>query len=197
MYSMIYNLELEKDKIREKLLSERHKLRKSDVSGKSKSIYKRLVNFSEIKTSKKILVYLPINNEVDTENVIKFLIKNKKLIFIPAFNNNKWMISEFNDFDNLQKGPYGILQPVYKSRVESKVIDVAIIPGVAFSKNGVRLGYGKGVYDRLLKNFKGIRIGLAYDFQIIDDLPKVKHDLVMDIVITDNKIYDFEKADTG
>lgn len=185
------NLSLEKEKLRKKLLSERRKLTKFDISAKSQAVHKSLVNLDEIKTSKKILVYLPINNEVDTENVIKFLIKNKKLIFIPAFNNNKWMISEFNDFDNLQKGPYGILQPVYKSRVESKVIDVAIIPGVAFDKSGARLGYGKGVYDKLLKYFKGIKIGLAYDFQIVDRLPKEKHDLLMDFVVSEKEILDF------
>lgn len=190
MYSMIYNLELEKDKIREKLLSERHKLRKSDVSGKSKSIYKRLVNFSEIKTSKRILVYLAINSEVDTKRLIHFLISSGKELFVPAFDNNRWLISKFSGFDNLEKGPYGILQPVDKSRVESKVIDVAIVPGIAFDKDGVRLGYGKGVYDRLLKNFKGIKIALAYDFQIVEKLPQEEHDLSVDFIISQQRLLD-------
>ena len=64
-------------------------------------------------------------------------------------------------------------------------MEVAIIPGLAFGKNDTRLGYGKGVYDQLLANFKGLKIGLAYDFQIVDKLPKERHDLKMDMVLTE------------
>ena len=54
--------------------------------------------------------------------------------------------------------------------------------------NGVRLGYGKGVFDRLLADSKALRVGLAYDFQIVDELPREKHDLVMDLVVTEKRI---------
>ena len=68
-------------------------------------------------------------------------------------------------------------------------MDVSIIPGVAFDKKGVRLGYGKGVFDRLLAKSQAFKIGLAYDFQIVDELPREKHDLVMDIVESEKKVF--------
>ena len=65
------------------------------------------------------------------------------------------------------------------------------MPGIAFDKSGHRLGYGKGIYDQLLTDFSGVKIGLAYDFQIVDKAPHEQHDLKIDLLISENKILDF------
>ncbi|MBI3341770.1 5-formyltetrahydrofolate cyclo-ligase, partial [Candidatus Curtissbacteria bacterium] len=69
--------------------------------------------------------------------------------------------------------------------------DVVAVPSLAFDIHGYRLGYGKGVYDQLLNGSKTIRVGLAYDFQIMDKLPNEPHDLRMNFVVTEKKVYKF------
>ena len=66
---------------------------------------------------------------------------------------------------------------------------MVLIPGLAFAKNGLRLGYGKGVYDRLLINIKTLKIAVAYDFQIIDYLEGESHDLKVDFIITEQRVF--------
>ena len=69
-------------------------------------------------------------------------------------------------------------------------IDTILVPAVAFSRSGDRLGFGKGYYDKLLMNFKGTVIGIGYDFQVIDELPSLPHDIRMNKIITEKRIYD-------
>ncbi|OGE00801.1 5-formyltetrahydrofolate cyclo-ligase, partial [Candidatus Curtissbacteria bacterium RIFCSPLOWO2_02_FULL_40_11] len=134
------------------------------------------------------LIYLPTKNEVDTKLLIHFLIQNRKNIYVPALVENDWTISQFKSLDGLVKNKYKTLQPKKISAVSSNKIDVAIVPGVAFDKKGVRLGYGKGVYDNLLKKFKGLKIGLAYEFQIVERLPAESHDLKTDLIVTEKQV---------
>ena len=116
---------------------------------------------------------------------------------MPAYlaTNNDYLFTRFDGWQNLEEGPKGILQPRIIKSVDSSLIEVAILPGLAFSKSGVRLGYGKGVFDRLLAKSKAIRIGLAYDFQLVDKIEKEKHDLLMDMVVTEKKVYRMKKND--
>jgi len=67
-------------------------------------------------------------------------------------------------------------------------MDLMVVPGVAFDRNGYRLGYGKGYYDRFLSEKQTFSIGLAYEFQILDKLPRGKHDRIMDAVATEDRI---------
>ena len=139
---------------------------------------------------KRIAAYLAINNEVDTREIIDKLIERGSTIFIPAYfmQNHQYHFAKFNGWKDLEKGPKGIWQPANSKPVDPKNLEVAILPGVVFSKKGVRLGYGKGVFDRLLSDSFALKIGLAYNFQIVDKLPKEKHDLVMDLVVTEKRV---------
>ncbi len=90
----------------------------------------------------------------------------------------------------LSIGSYGILEPrtekIRKTRVED--IDLIIVPGVAFDKKGNRIGHGKGYYDRLLDKTNATKIGLAFEFQLLKEIPTDKHDLPIDILITEKRI---------
>ena len=182
---------LEKDKIRKKILLKRKDLLKSAVNDLSGIISRKVLSIKKIKSAKTYLVYLPINNEVDTKFIINFLIQNQKKIFVPAYVEKSWVICGLKNLDELKRNHFRTLQPKKIIKADISTIDVAIVPGVAFDKNGVRLGYGKGVYDRLLSNFDGLKIGLAYDFQIVDKAPHEQHDLKIDLLISENKILDF------
>ncbi len=134
-----------------------------------------------------MLVYLPLNKEVETRLIIEYLKQNKIDMFIPAFRNGKWVISEFVNENELIAGSFGTRQPIDLNVAVVDNLDLVIVPGVAFSNNGFRLGYGKGVYDRLLEGSRALKVGLAYDFQLTNF--KVEpHDIKMDVVVTEEKI---------
>src|SRR3989344_8624641 len=174
---------MDKNSIRRKYLQKRLEISRKEILRKSGKIAKNFLNLPEILQKNNISCYLPIKNEVETKIIIEQLIKNGVNIFLPSFSaeRNEYFFAGFCGWEGLEKGPYGVLQPTDVEKVDPKVIEVAILPGVAFSKDGVRLGYGKGVFDRLLAGSPALKIGLAYDFQIIDAIPKERHDLVMDI----------------
>ncbi len=182
---------LEKDKIRKKILLKRKNLLKSDVNKLSGIISRKVLSIKKIKNANTFLVYLPINNEVDAKFIINFLIQNQKKIFVPAYIEKSWTICLLKNLDHLKMNQLITLQPKKIIKADISEIDVAIVPGVAFDKSGVRLGFGKGIYDKLLSNFKELKIGLAYDFQILERLPREQHDLDVDLLISENKILDF------
>lgn len=185
---MSENIKAVKDKIRKKILLKRQALTTDQVTKLSSIIISKILRLKKIKDFQNYLIYLPTKNEVDTKLLIHFLIQNRKNIYVPALVENDWTISQFKSLDGLVKNKYKTLQPKKISAVSSNKIDVAIVPGVAFDKKGVRLGYGKGVYDNLLKKFKGLKIGLAYEFQIVERLPAESHDLKTDLIVTEKQV---------
>lgn len=183
---------MDKVALREEYLRLRRGLHKEEVLEKSSKICKKLLKLPILKTAKTVSAYLPINNEVETKQIIDSLIRGGKRVFVPQFANYEYRFSEFKDWDDLAQGPLGILQPKKASQISADKLDVAILPGVAFDKRRVRLGYGKGVFDQLLEGSKACRIGLAYYFQIVEKLPREKHDLTMDVIVTEGAIIKIE-----
>lgn len=197
---------MSKSSFRVDFLARRDNLSKEIVKLKSTQIFDNFLKLPKILTRDNFLLYVPVRNEVDTSQIIDFLQQRKKKIYLPSFISSpirhsavlskvkydrifQYGISRFSNFCELEPGPYDILQPKASALVNVDDISVAVIPGVAFDKKGYRLGWGKGVYDKLLSDFKGTRVGLAYDFQLVDELPKEEHDLRMDIVVTDRNIF--------
>lgn len=180
MYSMA-----SKSIIRVSLLRERLSLSTGEIAEKSELILKNFIeNQFDFDT---VLLYLPIKNEVDTKQVIAYYKSKNKKLFLPSYINKKWQVLSFVDLNKLIEGPFGILQPVRGNAVDISKIDLAILPLVGFNKEGYRLGYGKGVYDRLLESSRTIKVGLAFDFQLTNF--KVEpHDIKMDVVVTEEKI---------
>lgn len=182
-----------KDQFRKKYFALRKNLTKSEVLAKSTQIFKYTSKLPVLQKAKNISVYIPIDNEVETMDIVNLLAESGKGLYLPKFVSElNYAFSEFTGWDNLEKGPLGILQPVLSQRRNNPILNVAILPGIAFDISGTRLGYGKGVFDRLLAKSKAFKIGLAYDFQVVDKLPREKHDLVMDIVVTDKKVFTFD-----
>lgn len=194
-------MQFAKRELRKQYLVLRKKLSKDAARVKSSLICAKLVKLKQLEEAQSVGAYLPVKGEVDTKEIIEFLKSYRKKVFLPKFANDNWGFAQFSYWDKLEKGPFGILQPtelvdtpdvsknaaLHTSGVKLD-LDVAIFPGVAFDQKGVRLGYGKGVFDKLLAKSKAFKIGLAYDFQIVDKLPKEEHDLAMDLVITEKRV---------
>lgn len=180
-----------KTDLRRKLLEKRLGLTPREVEDKSRVIAGKIIASDLLPEIKRGSIYLPIKNEVDTKPIINFLVEAGADIYLPKFYPDSYKLVRFTSWDDLEKGPYGILEPKSDVVIHEREIDLAFMPGVAFDKKGVRLGYGKGVFDRLFAKSRTKRVGLAYEFQIADVIPEESHDLKMDFVVTEERILDF------
>ncbi len=177
-----------KDSIRKRLLIKRKGLGQDVISKKSAEIFENLLKIDKFLHAKSILLYLPINNEVETRKILDYSRSKDQEIYLPAYFNGKWVCSKFDSETDLISGPYGTMQQPKKSGQIEGNLDLAIVPGVGFSNTFVRLGYGKGVYDRLLSESSATKIGLGFEFQILEDIPFEPHDLKMDFVVTNRGV---------
>ena len=88
----------------------------------------------------------------------------------------------------MKKGAHGIPEPTEIVPISIEEIEIILVPGLAFDKTGARMGFGKGYYDKLLETRKAIKIGICYDFQLLDKIPSEPHDVPMDIIITEKRV---------
>jgi|GEM_PF-3541552 len=161
------------------------KLRKliKNKKKKDEQIFQNLIHFPQFIVSKSLLVYASLADEVDTKEIIKYCWKNNKLVYIPFVKLNKiGKIRNFSDLEQYLHSKY--LQP--KIYTEKFHLDLIIIPGVVFDRNGNRIGTGNGWYDRFLKDYPNVlKVGIAYDEQISDEtLPNEKYDIQLNFIIT-------------
>lgn len=178
-----------KDEIRKKMLRKLKAQSAKLKTEKDKIIRERLLSLPEFKKAKVIAFYISFGSEVDTKTLIDNALSMGKRVVVPFLVKDEFKLSEIGDVKiEMAKGPYGIAQPTceYFRLFPQKDIDLIIVPGIAFGNRGSRLGRGKGFYDRFLPTLPGgiKKIGLAYDFQVIKDLPVTTRDIPVDVVIT-------------
>lgn len=182
---------MNKDTLRETMRAKRRSLSPDFIKTASDKIKNTVLELACIKNSRLVMVYLSAFKEPDTFALISVLLDAEKEICVPITDVDTFTIapSRLTSLDDLVKGEYGIYEPKEKISVPISQIDVALIPGIAFTSSGDRLGFGKGYYDRFLEDFKGMKIGIGYDFQITDEIPTDKHDIKMDMIVTEKRIY--------
>jgi 5-formyltetrahydrofolate cyclo-ligase len=132
------------------------------------------------------MFYITFNGEVDTREMIEQAKKLGKIIAVPVCKKDRTMRPcLLHEGVRLTRGLYGIFEPAIKEFIGLEDLDLVIVPGVAFDQRGVRLGRGKGYYDRFLEKLpdKTQTIGLAFDFQILPDIPAVSTDANVERVI--------------
>ena len=157
---------------------------------KSDEIRQRLLGVERVKQAKTICTFISAFKEPDTVEIIKELWEQDKKIVVPItdIESGTLSLSYINSMDDMKKGAYGILEPKTVRKADENNIDVILVPGLAFDRNGGRMGFGKGYYDRLLESSKAVKIGLCYDFQILEKIPTEIHDVPMNFVITEKEI---------
>jgi 5-formyltetrahydrofolate cyclo-ligase len=145
-----------------------------------------MTNFNTVRT---VFCYISFGSEVDTRAVLAWLLAGGKQVCVPRITAAKAIEAVvFTGWNGLEPGPYGIPAPA-GADVYTGDIDICITPGLGFSMNGGRLGHGPGYYDRWFTAHPvPSKIGLAYECQILDELPVEPHDTVMDVIITEERI---------
>lgn len=182
-----------KQEIRKKILEKRKNLDIEFIRKFSFEIIKKLKDLKEYQEANNILFYVSAKNEVDTIFLIKELLQNRqKNVLVPYLSDEKIKLSKLNNFLDLEPGSFGIPEPKKEKIIgfDKEKLDLIIVPGISFDSKGNRCGYGYSYYDRFLNSIqkKVIKIGLCYDFQLIDKVPCEDHDIPVDIVITENEI---------
>ena len=165
----------------------RNKLNSLEVAKRSKAIQEFVINTEEFQQAKVVGAYFAIGSEVMTELIIgRAKILNKK-IALPRVEEDKIAFYELSSTKSLIKGRFGVMEPPPCEHIRE--IDILVVPGVAFDKKGNRLGYGKGFYDRLLSGKRTFSIGLAYSFQLLENLPHDKYDKRLDAIASEDGIH--------
>lgn len=182
--------------IRKDLLAQRNTLSPDELKEKSALITKTLLELESIKNSKTIFVYVSFRSEVNTEELIDTLIRMGKNVTVPITRVKEKRldaISIQSRSEDLVPGYCDIPEPKAELYPEQSVspeqIDVILLPGSVFDERGGRFGYGGGYYDRFVSSVPdAVRIGLAFDLQIIEKAPLAPHDEILDLVVTESRI---------
>jgi len=109
-------------------------------------------------------------------------------LVLPKVAGEELELLYVEDLSSLERGAYGIPEPSGGQKASPEEIEFAAVPGVAFDREGYRLGFGKGYYDRLLKKISAPKVGVAYSFQVIDYVPRDEWDEPVDLIVTEEGI---------
>ena len=185
---------LTKKQIRRKLLKQRRELSKDSVSYNSLKVIEQLLALKVVQESKRFHLYYPINNEIDTTQLIEYLWSNNKEVILPRtdFENKSLKNSIITSYDQLEETTFNMLEPKEDMKAYTGDIEIVIVPGVAFDRSSNRMGYGGGFYDRFLESTSAIKIALSHHFQLLDTIPAETHDIKMDYIITEKDIIEKE-----
>lgn len=186
----------EKKALRKETLTKRKNLDTAEKENMDEKILDRFFESKYYKEAKKIFIYISYDSEIDTIKIIDKAFKDGKKIYVPRteFESRLMDAVEITSFDNLIKSSYGILEPsINTPYINPNELDLIVVPGVAFDRKGGRMGYGAGFYDRYFKkinknNIERItKIALAYDFQVLEEVPMSAQDVPVDYIITEKE----------
>ena len=186
---------LEKNRVRERMRAERRKVAPSVRRNASQEVCARILDRADVKgalaAKQPFAVYLASPQEIDLAPLIEHLWAADCPVLVPAWRNGVYALEPYSQKTTLVPGPMGILEPSPTGSVPNdlgSVPKVWIVPGLAFTRTGARLGYGGGWYDRLLAaaDPSAILLGVAYPFQVVEELPSESHDIrLTDVVVAE------------
>lgn len=173
---------MEKNEIRRKVKALRTMLSDMERMQAAEEVFSRLEQTAAFLLSDHILMYHSLPDELHTHS---FLAKwaDRKHFYLPRVNGVDLEILPYDE-SRLELGSFHIEEPTGNGTINPEEIELVVVPAVAYDRKGNRLGRGKGFYDRLLKSTKATKIGVGYEFQLVDDVPVEPHDVGMDMVIT-------------
>ena len=179
----------QKSEIRARLKEIRAAIPAESRQNHNENITRRLLNLEEIASAGTIFIYISYASEVDTYALIEHFLKEGKILAVPKIINSGHMIAtRFTHWEDLKPGQLGILTPASNDPYDGE-IDIAITPGLGFTQEGYRLGYGRGYYDQWFAGHKTTKkIALAYEAQVINEIPVGDNDIPVNMIVTEKRI---------
>lgn len=176
--------ESEKAKIRRRIRNKKNILSDMEKAQCSSAVFEKIETLPEFISAKSVLLYWSLPDELPTHSFIVKWCKQKQML-LPMVKGDKMLIKPFTSTDELRRSDMGIWEPETQKEY-MKQIDLVIAPGIAFDKKKNRLGRGKGYYDKYFNGKKVTKIGICYDFQLLENIPVEPFDVKMDMIITPN-----------
>jgi len=172
----------------------KNQLEKDPISCK---IVERFMELPEYQTARTVMFYVDVRDEVRTRQALPNALASGKRIVVPYCLDGELQLFHLEDMDELELGMYRILEPKLELRtvaakhLQPEDLDLVMVPGVAFDREGGRTGHGKGYYDKLLQHARpdAPLIALSFECQLFDAIPAEEHDIFMDKVVTEENVF--------
>jgi 5-formyltetrahydrofolate cyclo-ligase len=178
-------LKVAKSKMRELLVQKRRMLPSAERAMFSEQVLQQLEQMHCFRDAKTVLLYYPVQNELDVLPLVKKYKREKTLLF-PVSHRRGITVHPYAGNEHMHRGKFGIPEPTTPAYEGD--IDLIIVPGVAFDAKGRRLGRGGGYYDRFIKKqTHAVLVGVGYDFQLVDEVPAARHDQRVHRIILPSK----------
>ena len=180
---------MDKKSIRSRIVNARDAMLLSEVHVLSLDICSKALSLPQVSNSGSIGIYLSFRNEVAAEMLLSYISESGRKAFAPLVLDGGLKFAKIASLKDATPSDKGPREPNSKAFADKGSIGTYIVPGVAFDINGNRVGWGSGHYDRFLSECSGaVKIGLAYDFQVIDRLEPEAHDVKMDFIVTEKRV---------
>lgn len=174
---------------------------RSEVEQKSRGIAGQLMELKQFIEADCVMLYYAFDNEVSTAEIIKAALAAKKKVLLPRcdIKNRRMEACEVKKIDSdLMPSSYEIMEPVRRipEFKQLEQIDICVVPGVAFDRQGNRIGHGAGFYDVFLARLspRTLKVAIAFDLQLQESIPHNQHDVAMDLVITEKELLSFSRC---
>ena len=177
---------MDKDEIRSKIKARKSLLSDNEKRHASSNVFNKLEQSAAFLLAENILLYHSLPDELSTYEFLQKWNK-KKHFFLPRVNGVNLDILPY-DQSRMAMGSFHIEEPQGDNMADVAQMELVIVPGIAYDRRGNRIGRGKGYYDHMLQSVKATKIGVGYDFQLLDiEIPAEPHDVAMDIIITESR----------
>lgn len=172
----------EKNEIRHKMKRLRVVMPEESRRSAAEEVFSRLERTAAFLLADKIMMYHSLPDELYTHDFLRKW-SGRKRFYLPRVNGVELEVLPYQE-SRLELGTFHIEEPTGHDLTDPAEIELVVVPAVAYDRKGRRLGRGKGFYDRFLKTTKATKVGIGYEFQLLDEIPSEPHDISMDIVVT-------------
>lgn len=180
---------VKKQDIRKEVLNQRNQMTEKEWDEHSHEICKKVVTHPFFLNSEEIYCYIDFRKEVGTRSIIEKAWRLGKKVAVPRIEASEMNFYYIESFLELESGHFGVLEPTGKERAEGKQV-LVIMPGAAFDETRNRIGYGKGYYDKFLQKHPTYdTLALAFQMQMVKEIPVDSFDVKPNQIITEENIY--------
>lgn len=175
---------MDKKELRKKIREQKRAMSEEQIVSASARLGELFLNCSQYKEAKTIYGYLPYNQEVRTVPMLEQAMKDGKRVAVPKCYGDEMRFIYMDDLSKVEKGYANIPEPIADEPVADDKTALVLMPGMAFTKDGKRMGYGGGFYDKFLAaEPEHPTVALCYAFQMVEDLPTEEYDIPVDCVL--------------